>query len=134
MKKKDLKFKVGFCQNKYLKGVFGDKNDGHYVVIRNVNDDGTCDVNVITSLESRNKEFTPSKVAHLKKGNTYSIPFYEANFTRWSGVNTSLIKGVELKNIVDIGKKSIKRKHYFYIGKFCNKKSGSKTSTKASYF
>lgn len=127
---KNLKFKIGFCKNKHLTGVYGNKNDGHYVVIRDVKKDGTCDVNVITSLESKNKEFITNKVSHLKKGNTYAIPFYDADFSRWSGVNTSLVTGVKLNNIVDIGRKNIKRKHYFYIGKFCNKKSGRKTSTK----
>lgn len=114
----NIKNKIGYCENKYLKGIKGDKNNGHYVYIRQVNKDGTCDVNIITSLEDKNKNITSSKIKQVKKGNTYPIPFYDANFTRWSGVNKTPIKNVEQKHIKEIGKKKIKKRHHFFIGKF----------------
>lgn len=118
MKNKDLKFKIGFCKNKYLKGVFADKEKGHYVLIRNVNNNGTCDVNVITSLEYRDLELQKRKIKQVRNGNTYVIPYRDANFSLWSGINKTPIKGVKISNIEDIGKRKIKRRHNFFIGKF----------------
>lgn len=115
---KSIKNKIGYCRNKHLKGVKGKKNKGHYVYIRQVNVDGTCDVNVITSLEDKDKNITPSKIKQVRRGNTYPIPYYDANFTRWSGVNKTPIKNVNQKYIKDIGKKKIKKRHYFFINKF----------------
>lgn len=119
---KDLKYKIGYCKNKFLKGVNGDKEKGHYVIIRKINNDGTCDVNTFTSLEFYDRAFKNDRLSQVRKGNTYSIPYYDSNFPLWTGVSTNIIKNVEIKNITDIGKKHINRKHLFFIGKFCNKK------------
>ena len=119
---KKIKNKVGYVDNKYLNN---DKPKGHYVYIRKVNKDGTCDINVFTSLEHKKDGkliLTPSKIAHIKKGNTYAIPKNDCNLPKWSGV-TKEVKTIDTKNIKDIGKYYIKKKHYFYIGKFMNKKS-----------
>ena len=112
---KNLKNKIGYCDNKDL-GI--NKNGGHYVYIRKVNNNGTCDVNVITSLEDKNKNFNLNKLSQVKKGNTYPIPKYDANFKLWSGVTRKSIKDVKTDRIIDIGKKGIKKRHFFFIGKF----------------
>lgn len=113
-----IKNKIGYCDNKYLKGIKDSKSKGHYVYIRSVNKDGTCVVNTITSLEKENGDLNLRRIEHLKKGNIYAIPKYDSNFSRWSGVTRKPIKGVKVKNIEDIGKKKIKRRHFFFIGKF----------------
>jgi hypothetical protein len=114
-KKKTLVGEIGYCENKKLSGMTSIVG-GHYVYIRKI-DGNKCDVNVITSLEDKNG-FTIKKIAHVKKGNTYPIPYRDANFFKWSGVNCNSIKGVNISDIQDIGKKKIKRRHKFFIGKF----------------
>ena len=115
MKSKNLKNKIGYVDNRYLNI---DKPKGHYVYIRKINNDGTCDVNVITSLEDENHRYNFDRLKQVRKGNTYAIPKYDANFSRWSGVNKKPIRNVKLSNIQDIGKKKIKKRHYFFICKF----------------
>lgn len=112
-----LKNKIGYCENKNLKGLQHLKG-GHYVYIRKVNKNGTCDVNVVTSLEDCRHNLDLKKIQHLKKGNTYCIPKYDANFSRWSGITRKPIKNVKISSIKDIGKKKIKKRHHFFIGKF----------------
>lgn len=109
--------KVGYCNNSDLPGLTNLPN-GHYVYIRKLNGDGTCDVNVITSLEDKQHNFIPSKLKQVKKGNTYVIPKYDANFSLWSGVNKKPVKAVKLSCIQDLNKKKIKKRHRFFIGKF----------------
>lgn len=116
MNLKNIKNKIG-CSNQNLKGL-EHLSGGHYVYIRKVNYNGTCDVNVVTSLEDSNKNIIGSRIRQLRKGNTYSIPKCDANFTRWSGINKTPIKNVKIINILDIGSKVIKKRHYFYIDKF----------------
>lgn len=110
-----IKNKIGYCDNRFL-GI--NKLGGHYVYIRKVNNNGTCDVNVVTSLEDKNSRFDLKKLKQVKRGNTYAIPKYDTNFSRWSGINKIPIKNVKLNNIKDIGKKRIKKRHKFFIGKF----------------
>lgn len=110
-----IKNKIGFCNNKDL-GI--KKAGGHYVYINSVNKNGTCNVNVITSLEDKDKKFNLKKLRHVKYGDTYSIPIVDSNFTRWSGINKTPIKNVKSNMIKDIGKKKIKKRHFFFIGKF----------------
>ena len=112
-----IKNKIGYCQNRDLR-IKNNADSGHYVYIRKVNKNGTCDVNVITSLEDKNHKFDFSKLKQVKKGNTYAIPKYDANFPRWSGVNKMPIRNVNIKDIQSIGKKRIKKRHNFFIGKF----------------
>ena len=118
-----FKNKVGYVDNKYL-GI--NKPKGHYVYIRKVNKDGTCDVNIFTSLEQINEsgklQFTENKINHIKKGNTYAIPKKDSNMPKWSGV-TREIKTIPLNCIQNIGKYYIKKRHFFFIGKYMNKKS-----------
>lgn len=106
--------KIAYCDNTDL-GI--GNSGGHYVYIRKV-DGRKCDVNVITSLENHKGKFDYSKIAHVRKGNTYPIPKRDANFTLWSGVNKTPIKNVPISKLKDIGKKSIKKRHHFYIGKY----------------
>lgn len=115
MSKKTIKNKIGYVDNKYL-GI--NKPKGHYVYIRKVNNDGTCDVNVVTSLEDRNARLDFKKIKQVKKGNTYPIPKYDTNFSRWSGINKKPISNVPIDKVQDIGKKKIKKRHYFFIGKY----------------
>lgn len=119
MKAKNLKYKIGYCENKHLKGVENAKSKGHYVLIRKVNKDGTCDVNTFTSLEEHGK-FKSNKINHIKNGNIYPIPKNDANFKIWTGCTNHAIKNVKITDIKDIGKKKIKQRHLFYIGKYLN--------------
>lgn len=112
---KKIKNKIGYCDNKDLKI---QKSGGHYVYIRNINKNGKCDVNVITSLEDKNNKIVESKIRQVRKGNTYAIPKYDATFSRWSGVTKTPIRNVDVKKIKDIGRKQIKQRHNFFIGKF----------------
>jgi predicted ThiF/HesA family dinucleotide-utilizing enzyme len=113
-----IKNKIGYVDNKYL-GI--NKPKGHYVYIRKVNKNGTCDVNTFTSLEDNGK-FKEERVNHIKKGNIYPIPKNDANFIKWTGVRNNPIKNVKIRNIKSIGSKTIKTRHLFYIGKFMDKK------------
>lgn len=112
-----IKNKIGYCDNKNLPGLEHLKG-GHYVYIRKVYSNGTCDVNVITSLEKKGGKFNFDKLKQVKKGNTYAIPKYDTNFTLWSGVNKTPVKHVKIDKIQDIGKKKVKQRHNFFIGKF----------------
>ena len=112
---KKIKNKIGFCDNKYLKI---NRPSGHYVYIRKVNKNGTCDVNVITSLEDKQGNFKYNKLKQVKKGNTYALPKYDTNFSQWSGVNKKPINNVKISYIKGIGQKKIKKRHHFFIGKY----------------
>lgn len=112
-----IKNMVGYCDNKNLKGL-EHIHGGHYVYIRKDNKNGTCDVNVVTSLEDKNANFNFSKLKQVKKGNTYPITKVDSTFSRWSGINKGVIHNVPVNKIEDIGKKKIKRKHNFMISKF----------------
>ena len=118
MKKEKIKGQIAYCENKDLKGLEHLKG-GHYVYIRNVDDNGKCSVNVITSLETSPFNYNQEKLKHVRKGNTYAIPFYDSNFSKWSGVTKTPIDNVDLNALKNVGIKKIKRKHKFYIGKFC---------------
>ena len=114
---KDLKGKIAYCDNKNLPGLRHLKG-GHYVYIRDINKNGKCSVNIITSLENKDRTFQMKKIDQVRKGNTYSIPKYDSKFTQWSGVNKTPIYNVEVNKLMDVGKKQIKRRHHFFIGKF----------------
>lgn len=107
--------KIGYCDNSHLNI---SRAGGHYVYIRKVNNNGTCDVNVVTSLEDRNHNITPNKIRQVKLGNTYPIPKKDASFTRWSGINKTPIRNVKLSDIQDIGYKKIRNRHKFIVGKY----------------
>lgn len=113
----NIKNKVGYCDNKNLKGL-ENLSGGHYVYIRKVHKNGTCDVNVVTSLEDKKGKTNLERLRQVKKGNTYPIPKNDATFSRWSGVNRKPIKNVRVENLQDVGKKRIKKRHNFFIGKF----------------
>lgn len=115
-RKKNFVGKVGYCENKNLPGIGGVKG-GHYVFIRSINGN-KCDVNIVTSLEDKNGQINLNKIKQVKKGNIYSIPVYDSDFSRWSGIGRNSIKNVKLSDIQDIGKKRIKKRHRFFIGKF----------------
>jgi hypothetical protein len=112
--KKSLVGKIGYCDNANL-GI--PKPGGHYVYIRELNG-GKCDVNVVTSLEYTSNNFNTNRITNIKKGNTYAIPFKDANFTKWSGINHTPIQNVKISDIQKIGNKKIKRRHHFFIRKF----------------
>ena len=124
-REKSLVGKIGYCSNaalgmrdKYGKPMRG----GHYVYIREVNDD-RCNVNVITSLEDRSGLYDFSKLRKVKFGMLYPVPQGDANFTRWSAINLDgNINGIKVADIKNIGLKSMKRRHRFFVGKFTKKK------------
>lgn len=123
-RKRKLKNKIGFVNNKHLR--IYDKKGGHYVFIRKVNKNGTCDVNIFTSLEHRDKEkgelnFTNNKIRYLKFGKAYAIPKGDTNLPKWSGVRKE-VKVVDTKHIHDVGRYYVKKRHWFFIGKYLNKR------------
>lgn len=124
--KKSYVGKIGYCDNKNL-GIKA-KSQGHYVYIRKVYGK-KCDVNIITSLERYNmpdprkdktaiNALSDKKLFYARLGSTYPIPFNDSNFSKWSGIKKDVIKGVNLADIQDVGKKYIKKRHRFFIGKF----------------
>lgn len=123
MTAKEKKFYVGkiaFCTNAVL-GLKDKKGEilpgGHYVYIRSFDGD-VCDVNIVTSLERKRFDYTPRKITNVSYGNTYPIPRNDANFTKWSGINHDVIRGIKIGDLQDIGNKSIKKRHHYYIRKF----------------
>lgn len=104
---------IGYCDNSKL-GI--DKPGGHYVYIRSV-EGGKCDVNVVTSLERGKEQFISAKIKHIRKGYTYPIPYYDADFREWSGIKNNAIKGVSLSEVRNIGVKGISDKHKAFINK-----------------
>lgn len=118
--------KIGFCENailgitdKYGRPLKG----GHYVYIRETDNSGKCNVNIITSLEDRNGCFDNFKLGKVKRGYLYPIPKNDAGFSRWSAINLDgNINGIDISKIKDIGKVKMKRRHSFFVGKFTNKK------------
>lgn len=139
--KKQYVGKIGYCDNAALgiKDVRGKPlKGGHYVYIREVRGD-RCNVNVITSLETvqRNRrgfvikdrygepltDFVPLKLEKVKRGYLYPIPKKDADFPLWSAINLDgNINGVKIADIKNIGSKSMKRRHKFFVGKFTKKK------------
>lgn len=110
--------KIGYCDNKYLDGLKTLKG-GHYVYISDYDKNtGLCKVNTITSLEAGKECYNTNKLRQVRKGNIYPLPVYDANFSRWSGVTKQAIGSVKLTDILDIGKKKIRNRHKFFIGKF----------------
>ena len=104
--------KIGYCDNADL-GI--SLSGGHYVYIRKYNG-STCDVNVVTSLED--KGFNSNKLNKVKQGYLYAIPKNDTNFSKWSAINLTSIKGVETSKIKTIGIKRIKTRHKWFVGKF----------------
>lgn len=112
MNMKKLKGKIGFIDNRDLRIP---KNGGHYAYIRSY-DNGRCDVNLITSLDD-GKNFQSSKIQKVRKGYIYPIPKGDANFSKWSGVDLTVFRGVPVTKIL-LTKKYIKKRHRFFVGKF----------------
>ncbi len=113
--KKTYVGKIGYCPDSVL---FGKNNKkGHYVYIRSVNG-SKCDVNVFTSLEDKQGKYTHKKLFRVRNGDTYSISKKDTNFTRWTGIKKDSLKDIKLSDIQDIGKKTIKQRHKFFIGKY----------------
>ena len=120
--KKEVVGKVGYCDNRVLgiKNRNGTYSGGHYVYIRAYKN-GKCNVNVITSLEN-SKGFDLHKIEKAKRGLLYPIPKNDSNFSQWSAINLDgNIKPVNLRDIQDIGKKSFKKRHRFFVGRFTKK-------------
>lgn len=122
--KKQLVGKIGFCYNTDLG--LKDNNGrplrgGHYVYIRKLNGN-RCDVNVITSLEDERGKLLPQKISKARRGMLYAIPVSDTNFERWSAINLDgNITNVKVSKIKNIGAKSIKKRHRFFVGKFTKK-------------
>lgn len=107
---------VGYCDNKTL-GI--DKPGGHYVVIKHVNG-SKCEVNVVTSLERGKQQYQQNKLNQVRNGNTYSIPYHDANFREWSGITRRTIT-VHQSDITPTTK-VIKEKHIGIVKKFFGQK------------
>lgn len=123
MKSKDkLVGKIGVCKNKYL-GFEIKPESVHYVYIRKVNNDNTCDVNTFTQLtkHSDNKKYDYDKMYYVRKGDTYLVPEDDITLPNLSGVKKDVIKNVPISKIHNIGCHSIKKRHHFFIKKFMKK-------------
>ena len=112
MSMKNLKGKIGFIDNRDLRIP---KNGGHYAYIRSY-DKGRCDVNLITSLDD-GRNIQDAKIQKVRKGYVYPIPKGDANFSKWSGVDLTVIRGVPANKVL-LTKKHIKKRYRFYVGKF----------------
>lgn len=112
-KKTSYKGKIGYCDNISL-GIL--KSGGHYVYVRE-DKNGKCKVNVVTSLEDIKGSINIKRIIDIRKGYVYPIPKNDSNLTRWSGIsnNPKIVARSEIENI---GRKSIKTRHKFYVGKF----------------
>lgn len=138
--KKSLVGKIGYVDNKVL-GLIGKDGKplkgGHYVYIRET-DGSRCNVNVITSLERTRKyrdgsivkdrfgepiaDYTLPKIEKVKKGYLYPIPKKDGNFTEWSAINLDgNINGIKIADIRYIGRKKIRTRHKWFVGKFTKK-------------
>ena len=123
-KKKQYVGKIGYCDNatlgikdKYGKFVKG----GHYVYIREMRGD-KCNVNIITSLEDRHGNFDGFKLGKAKRGFLYPVPQSDTDLIRWSAINLDgNINGIKVSDIQNIGSKSIRRRHKFFVGKYTKK-------------
>ena len=118
---KKLTGKIGYCDNHNLR--LKDKQGryipgGHYVYIREDNKNGTCNVNVVTSLEELSGRYSLNKLKQVRNGNIYVIPKNDANFSRWSGISHNAINNIATTTIQDIGKKKIRHRHKFFVNKF----------------
>lgn len=109
--------KIGYATNKDL-GIKKKPYEGHYVYIRKDNGK-TVDVNVITSLETIDRKIIPERIAKVRKGYLYPIPYYDANLPRWSAImlnsNTNNIYKGKIKSLDSI---KIKRRHKWFVGRF----------------
>lgn len=125
--KKYVVGKIGYCDNRVLgiKGRDGKPmKGGHYVYIREIT--GTnkdrCNVNIITSLEDGKGHYDFAKLHKAKYGMLYPVPQSDANFSRWSAINLNgNINNIAVKDIRNIGQKSMKKRHRFFVGKFTKK-------------
>ena len=118
--KKGFVGKVGYCTNRVLgiRNHNGGYSGGHYVYIRKYKN-GKCDLNVITSLENLNGHYQAEKINKVKRGYLYPIPKKDGNFTQWSAINLDgNVRGIDINDIQDIGKRSFKKRHRFFVGKF----------------
>lgn len=114
---KRINGKIGFALNIDL-GIKGSSSKGHYVYIRRNHGD-TVDVNVVTSLEDKDKNFVDNKIRKVRRGSLYQIPYQDANFSRWSAIDlNSKIFRLDKRKIMAIDSKKINDKHKIYIGKF----------------
>ena len=126
-KKKSIVGKIGYCDNHTLgiKGTDGKPmQGGHYVYIREITGEkrDRCNVNVITSLEDKNGLYDFAKLRKAKYGMLYPIPKSDSDFSRWSAVNLDgNINNIPVKDIQEIGQKSMKKRHRFFVGKFTKK-------------
>ena len=118
--------KIGYCDNavlgitdKYGKPVKG----GHYVYIRELDNAGKCNVNVVTSLENKSGNFDNFKLGKVKRGYLYPVPINDAGFKQWSAINLDgNVNGVAVSKIKNIGVIKIRKRHKFFVGKFTKRK------------
>lgn len=112
--------KIGYCTNKVL-GILQDneqrKNDGHYVYISKVNKNGTCNVNIITSLEKKQYDFYNNRLKYVRDKKTYAIPHKDANFSKWSGIEKQTFN-ISTSNITDVGRHEISSEHIAILKRF----------------
>ncbi len=121
-RKRQIVGKIGYCDNRTLgiRDINGKPLEGgHYVYIRKLNDDNSCNVNVITSLENRRGLYDSNKIRKIRQGYLYSIPKKDATFSLWSAIDLSdNINRVKISAIKNIGYKKIRTRHKWFVGKF----------------
>lgn len=114
--------KIGYIDNKHLPTLRKVKG-GHYVYIREYDKKTKkCVVNTITSLEDKNCNIKKRRMHEVKLGNVYSVPKKDIGLPLWSGISANPIRNVDVSKIKGIGKVKIKKRHFFFIGKFMGKK------------
>lgn len=114
--------KIGYIDNKYLPTLRNVKG-GHYVYIREYDKKTKkCVVNTITSLEDKKRKLKKQRIHEVKLGNIYSVPRKDIGLPLWSGISANPIKNVDVSKIKEIGKVKMRKRHFFFIGKFMGKK------------
>jgi hypothetical protein len=92
---------------------------GHYVYIISYDPKNkTCNVNTNKRIKENHGNFINAKLLQIKSGFLYPIPIHDTNLSLFSGVSNKPIKNIELKNLKNIGKRTIKTRHKFFIGKY----------------
>ena len=122
--------KIGKCRNSVL-GI--NRTGNHFVYIKKTRNRNKYDVHTITSIENteRTNDHTipividtrgniryldEKKLKALRNGNLYSIPKFDSNFPRWSGITKTPIRNIDESNI-RLTNYKIKKRHKFMVGK-----------------
>lgn len=115
--RKKYQGKIAWCPNKYLQGKhLKKKKGGHYVYIRSVDVNGDCIVSTFVSMADGSGTIKKDNVERARDGELYPLPIFDSRFPRWTALNKNVHK-VNIRNLQDVGKKTVRRRHHFMMAK-----------------